>query len=122
VKRVLVTVLTISLAGCSFATVDRVGNPPPGPTPPSCTESPRPAQIDAALSLGLFLTMLGTLAAWGISEPDKDDNGNYKLGYYGIGIVGGSFGGLGFAVSAIYGKYTTANCRRVRGEWNRPRY
>ncbi len=109
-------VAVVTLASCSFATVRGPGDPPYRQRP-DCTSSSLAPLADAALA-GLGVTaMLFTLLAWAASSPEKDENGNYKLGYYALGIVGGPLGGTAFAISGIYGKVKTGRCRRARDSY-----
>ena len=112
-------VAVVLITGCSFATIRGPGDGPHR-TRPACTRESLAPYADAALA-GLGVTaMLFTLLAWAASSPEKDERGNYKLGYYGIGIVGGPLAGTAFAISAGWGKYKLNRCRRAQDSYVEP--
>jgi hypothetical protein len=108
-----------AIAGCSFATVRGPGDPP-YMQKPECTSSLVAPLGDTVLAAAGITAMLFTLLAWAASDPEKDERGHYKLGYYAIGIVGGPLGGTAFAISGIYGKLKVARCRRAQDSWIPP--
>jgi hypothetical protein len=111
-------VAVVALAGCSFATVRGPGEQPYRQRP-ECTRESLAPYADAALAGVGIVTMLFTLLAWAASSPEKNERGNYELGYYGIGIVGGPLGGTAFAISAGWGKWKIGKCRRAQDRYDR---
>jgi hypothetical protein len=110
--RLLVGLVLVFSASCSFVYVHRFEEPAPGARP-TCTSSYTLPLVDAIVTAIAAGTVIYAVATHDSSSPSSDVGGPPKALAAGFG----SLVGVGFGVSALVGVARVGNCREEKSRF-----